>query len=156
MSRRCRLELKQGAPRGLLRIVRMAEAICQDGTSIVKMGRTTSRLDSFSWKAPAAASGSPRRSGINNKEESSRPSPELFARQDTICIIRGFGGVVVSSFATGPVSSCTKRRPPTPFDINQLHLIVALSRRRPRVRVPSLPSVFRWQRMKPRHPRIVE
>src|SRR5438445_9335239 len=27
-----------------------------------------------------------------------------------------------------PVSFCTKRRPPTPFDINQLHLIVALSR----------------------------
>jgi len=27
-----------------------------------------------------------------------------------------------------PVSRRTKRRPPTPFDINQLHLVVALSR----------------------------
>ena len=35
-----------------------------------------------------------------------------------------------------------KRCPPTPFDINQLHLIVALSRQRPRVRVPSSPPFF--------------
>src|SRR5579864_3769477 len=35
-----------------------------------------------------------------------------------------------------------KRRPPTPFDINQLHLIVALSRQRPRVRVPSSPPIL--------------
>jgi len=37
------------------------------------------------------------------------------------------------------VSCGIKRCPPTPFDINQLHLIVALSRQRPRVRVPSTP-----------------
>jgi len=40
------------------------------------------------------------------------------------------------------VSFRTKRRPPTPFDINQLHLIVALSRQKPRVRVPSSPPIL--------------
>jgi hypothetical protein len=40
-----------------------------------------------------------------------------------------------------PVSFYTKRHPPTPFDINQLHLIAALPRRRLRVRVPSLRPV---------------
>ena len=35
-----------------------------------------------------------------------------------------------------------KRCPPTPFDINQLHKPEALSRQRPRVRVPSSPPFF--------------
>lgn len=41
----------------------------------------------FPWKPRAAAPGSPRRPGIN-KEESSRPSSELFAWQQTIRITR--------------------------------------------------------------------
>src|SRR5271166_478196 len=37
------------------------------------------------------------------------------------------------------VLSRIKQCPPTPFDINQLHVVAALSRQRPRVRVPSTP-----------------
>jgi hypothetical protein len=40
------------------------------------------------------------------------------------------------------VSSSIKRCPPTPFDIKQLHQPAALSRQRPRVRVPSSPPFF--------------
>src|SRR5215469_1657407 len=40
------------------------------------------------------------------------------------------------------VSCGIKRCPPTPFDINRLHHVVALSRQRSRVRVSSSPPYF--------------